>query len=52
MTWEIARGLQLSNAEAKWLSTLVRYHMRLLPMARAENGPDRRMLYRFFRGRR
>ena len=49
MTWEIARGLQLSNAEAKWLSTLVRYHMRLLPMERAEHGPDRRMLYRFFR---
>lgn len=48
MTWEIARGLQLSNAEAKWLSTLVRYHMRLLPMERAEHGPDRRMLYRFF----
>jgi len=48
MTWEIARGLQLSNAEANWLSTLVRYHMRLLPMARAEHGPDRRMLYRFF----
>ncbi len=48
MTWEIARGLQLSNAEAKWLSTFVRYHMRLLPMARVEEGPDRRMLYRFF----
>ncbi|MBG0788481.1 MAG: HD domain-containing protein, partial [Anaerolineaceae bacterium] len=49
MTWEIARGLQLSNAEAKWLSTFVRYHMRLLPMARVETGPDRRMLYRFFK---
>ena len=49
MTWDIARGLQLSNAEAKWLSTLVRYHMRLLPLARAEKGPDRKMLYRFFR---
>jgi tRNA nucleotidyltransferase/poly(A) polymerase len=49
MTWDIARGLQLSNAEAKWLSTLVRFHMRLLPMARMENGPDRKMLYRFFR---
>ena len=49
MAWEIARGLELSNAEAKWLSTLVRYHMRLLPMARAENGPERKALYKFFR---
>ncbi|QRN83371.1 hypothetical protein JR338_01035 [Chloroflexota bacterium] len=49
ITWEIARGLQLSNAEAKWLSTFVRYHMRLLPMARVGTGPDRRMLYRFFK---
>jgi len=49
MTWEIARRSQLSNAEAKWLSTLVRYHMRLLPMARSENGPDRKTLYKFFR---
>jgi putative nucleotidyltransferase with HDIG domain len=48
MAWELARHLALSNAEAKWLSTLVRYHMRLLPMSRVEGGPDRRMLYRFF----
>ena len=48
MTWDLAKHFALSNAEAKWLSTLVRYHMRLIPMSRAEGGPDRRMLYRFF----
>ena len=48
MVWDLARGLALSNAEAKWLATLVRYHMRLLPLARHAGEPDRKKLYHFF----
>ena len=48
MVWDLARRLALSNAEAKWLSTLVRYHMRLLPLARLDGGPDRKKIYHFF----
>lgn len=49
MAWALARSLALSNAEAKWLSTLVREHKRLLPLCQNEAGPDRGQLYGFFR---
>lgn len=48
MMMDLARELRLSNAEAEWLSTMVRYHMRLLPMVKSEVGPTRKALYRFF----
>ena len=48
IAWEIAKSLQLSNAESDWLGTLVRCHMRILPMVNAEQPPDRRSIFRFF----
>jgi tRNA nucleotidyltransferase/poly(A) polymerase len=45
---ELAKEMRLSNAEANWLQTMVRYHMRLLPMIKSEEGPTRKALYRFF----
>ncbi len=48
MVMGIARSMRLSNAEADWLGTMVRYHMRLLPMINAEGGPTRKAIYRFF----
>jgi hypothetical protein len=48
IAWEIAKSLQLSNTESDWLRTLVRSHMRILPMVNAEQTPDRRSIFRFF----
>lgn len=48
MAWDLARGLQLSNAEAEWIQTFVQYHMRLLPMVREGREPARQRIYRFF----
>jgi tRNA nucleotidyltransferase/poly(A) polymerase len=48
MARDLARSLQLSNAEAEWVQTFVRFHMRLLPMARAGREPTRKRMYRFF----
>ncbi|MDY6872499.1 MAG: hypothetical protein SVR81_00815 [Chloroflexota bacterium] len=48
MAWDLARGLQLSNAEAEWVQTFVRYHMRLLPMVRKGHEPTRKRIYHFF----
>jgi tRNA nucleotidyltransferase/poly(A) polymerase len=49
MAWDLARGLQLSNAEAEWAQTFVRYHMRLLPMVRKGHEPTRKRIYHFYR---
>jgi tRNA nucleotidyltransferase/poly(A) polymerase len=48
LAWEAARRLQLSNAEAEWIRTLVRYHMHLLPLVNSNDLPDRKAIYRFF----
>ncbi|MCB2210066.1 hypothetical protein KQH62_04140 [bacterium] len=48
MAWDLARGLQLSNAEAEWVQTFVRYHMRLLPMVRKGHEPTRKRIYHFY----
>ncbi len=48
LTGDIAKGLRLSNAESDWLQTMVRYHMRLLPLVNSDDPPDRRSVYRFF----
>ncbi len=48
MTCELAKEMRLSNAEANWLQTMVRYHMRLLPMIKSKEGSTRKALYRFF----
>ncbi len=45
-----AKRLQLSNAEGDWLRRVVRDHMRLLPFLESGLLPDRRLLYRFFKG--
>jgi len=49
LAWEAAKRLQLSNAESAWIRTMVRYHMRLLPLTRMIEGPDRKSVYRFFK---
>ena len=49
IAWETAKRLHLSNAESDWVETLVRYHMDLIPMVNADEPPDRRMIYRFFK---
>jgi poly(A) polymerase len=43
------RRLQLSNLETTWLSLIVRYHMRLLPLINQDAPPSRRAVYRFFK---
>ena len=47
--WEMARRLQLSNAESGWVQKLVRHHMDLLPLVNSGRLPDRRQIYRFFK---
>lgn len=48
MAWEMARRLQLSNAESEWVRKMVRHHMALLPLINAEKPPTRRDIFRFF----
>ncbi len=49
LAWDTARKLQLSNAEAEWVQTAVRYHMRLLPMVNGYQEPTTKAIYRYFR---
>jgi putative nucleotidyltransferase with HDIG domain len=49
MAWEMAKRLQLSNAESDWIRKMVRYRMGLLPLVKETQLPDRRTLYRFFK---
>jgi putative nucleotidyltransferase with HDIG domain len=49
IAYDTAKRLQLSNAEAEWVRTFVRYHMRLLPLVNADGSPTSRAIYRFFR---
>jgi len=44
-----AHSLQLSNAEADRIETVVRHHMRPLLLAQTGKPPTRRAIYRFFR---
>jgi len=48
MSWDLAKRMILSNAEADWLRKLVLNHMRLLPMMNNDGLPSRRSIYRFF----
>lgn len=43
------RALRLSNPEIERLASIVRYHMRPILLARSEQLPSRRAIYRFFR---
>jgi len=49
LAWEIAKRFELSNAEASWIRTIVRYHMWLLPLMKADGLPERRSVYRFYK---
>ncbi len=49
VAWDMARRLQLSNAESDWVQKLVRHHMDLLPLVNNGTLPNRRQTYRFFR---
>ncbi len=44
-----SRALRLSNPEIERLGSIVRYHMRPILLARSEELPSRRAIYRFFR---
>jgi tRNA nucleotidyltransferase/poly(A) polymerase len=44
-----SRALRLSNPEIERLASIVRYHMRPILLARSEELPSRRAIYRFFR---
>ena len=44
-----SRALRLSNPEVERLASIVRYHMRPILLARSEQLPSRRAIYRFFR---
>lgn len=46
--WDVARRYQLSNAEADWVSRLVRDYQTIWPLAEAASAPDRRTVYRYF----
>lgn len=48
LAWEAARRLQLSNAEAAWVQTMVRRHMDLLPLMTQRQPLSRQAIYRFF----
>lgn len=48
LTWDMAKRLRLSKAESDWLRTMVRHHMRLIPLVNADEPPTRRSIYQFF----
>jgi hypothetical protein len=48
LAWEIAKALQLSNAESEWIRTIVQNHIRLLPFANRGKEPSRVDIYRFY----
>ena len=49
LAWETAKQLQLSNAESAWVRKMVREHMLLLPLVTANEMPDRKSLYHFYK---
>jgi tRNA nucleotidyltransferase/poly(A) polymerase len=49
MAWNIAKRLQLSNAESSWVQIFVRYHMNLLAWVSSKEPVSPRGIYRFFR---
>ncbi len=49
LAWDAARRLQLSNAEADWIETIVRWHMDLLPLVNEKQPLSRKSIYRFFK---
>jgi len=49
LAWQEAKRLQLSNAESAWVKTLVRYQMDLRLLVAADELPNRRQVYRFYR---
>ena len=44
-----SRALRLSNPEIELLANIVRFHLRPIHLARSEQLPSRRAIYRFFR---
>ena len=48
MSWDLAKRMILSNAEADWLRKLVLNHVRMLPLMNSDGLPSRRSIYRFF----
>ena len=49
LAWDAARRLQLSNAEAGWIKTMVRRHMALLPLVNREQPLTREQIYRYYK---
>jgi len=48
LAWDAAKRLKLSNAESEFIRTLVRYHMRLLPLMNQDSPPTRQAIFRFY----
>lgn len=48
IAWEMAKRLQLSNAESDWVQKMVRNHMYLLPLVKLRKLPDRRAVFRYY----
>ena len=44
-----SRAMRLSNPEIEWLASIVRNHMRPFHLARSQELPSRRAIYRFYR---
>jgi tRNA nucleotidyltransferase/poly(A) polymerase len=44
-----SQALRLSNPEIEWLASIVRNHLRPFHLARSDELPSRRAIYRFFR---
>jgi len=49
LAWEMAKRLQLSNAESDWLQKMVRHHMDLMPLVNFGILPNQRKVYRYFK---
>lgn len=49
LAWEMAKRLQLSNAESDWVQKMVRHHMDLLRLSKDGLLPERRNVYRYFK---
>lgn len=49
LAWDAARRLQLSNAEANWVESLVRQHMDLLPLVNGMESLSRKKIFHFYK---
>jgi len=49
LAWEMAKRLQLSNAESEWVRKMVGHRMTVQTLMQDELFPDQRKVYRFFK---